>query len=99
MKHTKEYAEKLAKKIYQTDFDRLPGCNNPTCRKIYVRAYMESIEETNHVEVLKALKEWERLFYNDEMCMVQFLPEKDSYFRPDDLLKNTTEAIRKAEKH
>jgi len=43
--------------------------------------------------VVKALDYWDRTFQNDDYSLFQSLPTKDSFWRPDDGIKRTMEAL------
>ena len=43
--------------------------------------------------VVKALDYWDRTFQNDDYLLFQSMPTKDSFWRPDDEIKRTSEAL------
>jgi len=43
--------------------------------------------------VVKALDYWDRTFQNDDYSLFQSMPTKDSFWRPDDEIKRTSEAL------
>jgi len=61
----------------------------------YIDEQSRELRELREVAdlVVKALDYWDRTFQNDDYLLFQSMPTKDSFWRPDDEIKRTSEAL------